>query len=58
VADDILLDEHHSENLLRDKKWPYWNKAREAMYLVEQEEGETIFVWVSFSIANLSQQVH
>ncbi|PVG00504.1 Clavaminate synthase-like protein [Serendipita vermifera] len=44
VADDVLLDEHHSENLLRDKKWPHWNVAREAMYVVEQEEGETIFV--------------
>ena len=45
---ETLADDGTSFDLnnVDEAVWPNWNIARDAMHIVEQEEGETIFVCV------------
>jgi hypothetical protein len=44
VADDNLIGTPLNPDTVDEAVWPGWRIAKEAMYVMEQEEGETIFV--------------
>jgi hypothetical protein len=44
IADNSLLGTSFDPDTVDEAIWPDWNIAKRAMHIVEQEEGETIFV--------------
>jgi hypothetical protein len=47
ITDEITISSFDADKFTPDPLvWPNWGTAKKAMYVVEQQEGETIFVYV------------
>jgi len=38
------IDSSFDLNIVDEAMWPNWKQAKKAMHIIDQEEGETIFV--------------
>jgi hypothetical protein len=47
ITDEITISSFDADKFIPDPLvWPNWRTAKKAMYVIEQQEGETIFVYV------------